>query len=97
LDHARKVADKFGTEHHELILRPDAIEIVDELTWHLDEPFGDTSAIPTFMVSKLASEHVKVVLTGDGGDELFAGYDKYITERRERTYDHVPVPIRKMA
>ena len=57
------------------------MQIVEDLTWYLDEPFGDTSAIPTYMVSKLAAEHVKVVLSGDGGDELFAGYDKY---RRRR-------------
>ena len=60
------------------------MQIVEDLTWYLDEPFGDTSAIPTYMVSKLAAEHVKVVLTGDGGDELFAGYDKYVVEGRER-------------
>ena len=62
------------------MLRPDVVQIVEDLTWYLDEPFGDTSAIPTYMVSKLAAEHVKVVLTGDGGDELFAGYDKYVVE-----------------
>ncbi len=73
LDHARRVAEQFGTEHHELILRPDVVQIAEDLAWYLDEPFGDTSAIPTYMVSKLASEHVTVVLTGDGGDELFAG------------------------
>ena len=66
------------------------MQIVEDLTWYLDEPFGDTSAIPTYMVSKLAAEHVKVVLTGDGGDELFAGYDKYVVEGRERSYDRVP-------
>ncbi len=86
LRHARRVAGAFETEHHELILRPDVIGIVDDLTWYLDEPFGDTSAIATYIVSKLASEHVKVVLTGDGGDELFAGYDKYLVEQRERRY-----------
>ena len=96
LDHARRVAEQFGTDHHELILRPDVVQIAEDLAWYLDEPFGDTSAIPTYMVSKLASEHVTVVLTGDGGDELFAGYDKYVTEERERRYDRVPDSIRKV-
>ena len=95
LYHARRVAEQFGTEHHELILRPDVVQIAEDLAWYLDEPFGDTSAIPTYMVSKLASEHVTVVLTGDGGDELFAGYDKYLTEQRERQYDRVPATIRQ--
>ena len=97
LEHARAVASKFGTDHHDLVLRPNAVQIVEDLTWYLDEPFGDTSAIPTYMVSKLASEHVKVVLSGDGGDELFAGYDKYVVEGRERTRDRIPAPFRKMA
>jgi asparagine synthase (glutamine-hydrolysing) len=97
LAHARKVADAFGTEHHELVLRPDVVSIVEDLAWYLDEPFGDTSAIPTYMVSKLASEHVKVVLTGDGGDELFAGYDKYLVELREREYDRLPAALRGIA
>ena len=97
LEHARQVARAFGTEHHELILRPDVVDIVEDLTWYLDEPFGDTSAIPTYMVSKLASEHVKVVLSGDGGDELFAGYDKYLVEQRERRFDKVPAGIRRLA
>ncbi|MBI4486295.1 MAG: asparagine synthase (glutamine-hydrolyzing), partial [Acidobacteria bacterium] len=96
LCYARRVAGAFETEHHELVLRPDVIQIVEDLTWYLDEPFGDTSAIATYIVSKLAAEHVKVVLTGDGGDELFAGYDKYVVEQRERAYDHVPAPIRKL-
>jgi asparagine synthase (glutamine-hydrolysing) len=95
LDHARRVAEQFGTDHHELILRSDVVQIAEDLAWYLDEPFGDTSAIPTYMVSKLASEHVTVVLTGDGGDELFAGYDKYVTEQRERQYDRVPATIRQ--
>jgi asparagine synthase (glutamine-hydrolysing) len=95
LDHARLVAKEFGTEHHELVLEPDALGIIEELAWHLDEPFGDHSAIPTYMVSKLASEHVTVALSGDGGDELFAGYDKYLVERRERLVRHLPTPVRR--
>ncbi len=97
LAHARRVAEAFGTEHHELVLRPDVVQIAEDLAWYLDEPFGDTSAIPTYMVSKLAAEHVTVVLTGDGGDELFGGYDKYVTEDRERGLARVPRPIRKAA
>jgi asparagine synthase (glutamine-hydrolysing) len=94
--HARLVAKRFGTEHHELILEPDVLDIIEDLAWHLDEPFGDPSAIPTYMVSKLASQHVTVVLSGDGGDELFAGYDKYVVEARERRYRFVPAPIRTL-
>jgi asparagine synthase (glutamine-hydrolysing) len=97
LTHARAVAKQFGTDHYDLVLRPDAVQIVEDLTWYLDEPFGDTSAIPTFMVSKLAAEHVKVVLSGDGGDEIFAGYDKYIVEGRERAYDRLPGVVKKAA
>ena len=97
LDHARLVAKQFGTDHHDLVLRPDVVGIVEDLTWYLDEPFGDTSAIPTYMVSKLAAEHVKVVLSGDGGDEIFAGYDKYVVEGHERQYDRLPRPLRKAA
>ena len=94
LAHARHVAGLFGTDHHELILEPQALDVIEELTWYLDEPFGDSSAIPTYMVSKLAARDVKVVLTGDGGDELFGGYQKYVNEQRERRYDRVPAPIR---
>jgi asparagine synthase (glutamine-hydrolysing) len=97
LQYARQVASQFGTDHYDLVLRPDVVKIVEDLTWYLDEPFGDTSAIPTYMVSKLASEHVKVVLSGDGGDELFAGYDKYVVEGRERQFDRIPRPFRKVA
>src|SRR5688500_12960199 len=97
LAHARDVAARFGTDHYDLVVRPDVVAIVEDLTWYLDEPFGDTSAIPTYMVSKLAAAHVKVVLTGDGGDELFAGYDKYVVEGRERQRDRIPRPLRQMA
>jgi len=97
LRYARDVAAAFGTDHYDLVLRPDVIRIVEDLTWYLDEPFGDTSAIPTYMVSKLAAEHVKVVLSGDGGDELFAGYEKYVVEARERRFDKIPVWLRRAA
>jgi asparagine synthase (glutamine-hydrolysing) len=96
LDHARAVANKFGTEHHELVLKPDVVSVLEDLSWHLDEPFGDASAIPTYMVSRLAAEHVKVVLSGDGGDELFGGYDRYGVERRERRYRYIPAMLRSL-
>ena len=95
LDHARVVAEKFKTDHRELTLGPDSLGELEDLAWHLDEPFGDSSAIPTYMVSKLAAERVKVVLSGDGGDELFAGYDKYVVEQREREF-RVPALARTL-
>jgi len=95
LQHARLVAERFGTEHHELVLEPDVLDVLDDLAWHLDEPLGDPSAIPTYMVSRLAAGHVKVVLSGDGGDELFAGYDKYRVEQRERGYGTLPALVRR--
>jgi asparagine synthase (glutamine-hydrolysing) len=90
LKYARLTAQKFGTDHHEFLVTPDICDVVDQLAWHFDEPFADSSAIPTFVVSKLAREHVKVVLTGDGGDELFAGYTRYLTERHRSKFDLVP-------
>jgi asparagine synthase (glutamine-hydrolysing) len=94
--HARHVAEVFGTEHHELELGPMDLDVIDRIVWHLDEPLGDSSAIPTYAVSKLASEHVKVVLTGDGGDELFGGYDKYVVEGRQRRYDRMPAAVKRV-
>ncbi|KAF1722003.1 asparagine synthase (glutamine-hydrolyzing) [Pseudoxanthomonas wuyuanensis] len=78
LDDARRVASHLGTEHHELVVEPDAVSLLEKLVWHFDEPFADSSAVPTFLVSELAGKHVKMVLTGDGGDELFGGYDRYL-------------------
>jgi asparagine synthase (glutamine-hydrolysing) len=74
---ARQVAARFGTEHTEFRVKPSAVDLIDKLIWHHDGPFGDSSAIPTFLVSQLTRQHVTVVLTGDGGDELFAGYLRF--------------------
>ena len=79
--YSRMVADQFRTDHHELIVKPDAIDILPKLIWHLDEPLGDSCVLPMYYLSKFAREYVTVALSGDGGDELFAGYDRY---RREK-------------
>jgi asparagine synthase (glutamine-hydrolysing) len=79
--HARAVAGALGTEHREEILRPDCLGLVEEVSGFLDEPFADNSILPTFLVSRMARQHVKVALSGDGGDELFGGYDHYKAER----------------
>ena len=78
LGDARRVAEHLGTRHRELVVEPDAVELLQQLVWFLDEPFADSSAVPTYLVSKLAREDVSMVLTGDGGDEAFAGYDRYL-------------------
>jgi asparagine synthase (glutamine-hydrolysing) len=91
LAYARQVARRFATDHHELVVRPDAWELTEQLVWYLDEPFADVSAVPTFLVSQLAAAHVKVVLSGDGGDELFGGYDRYLwSAREERRFGWMP-------
>src|SRR3954468_13592675 len=77
LERARKVARRYGTDHHELVVEPDAAELLPEIVAAADEPLGDSSALPTYLVSRLAAEHVKVVLSGEGGDELFGGYETY--------------------
>ncbi len=77
---ARRVAERYGTDHHELVVRPNAAELLPELAEVFDEPFGDSSAIPTYLVSKLAREHVKVALSGEGSDELFGGYYTYVAD-----------------
>src|SRR5437762_4074427 len=76
--YARVVADRFKTDHTEFRVSPSAIDLVEKLIWHHDGPFGDSSAVPTYIVSKLTRQKVTVVLTGDGGDELFAGYSRFM-------------------
>lgn len=91
---AAKLARQYQTEHHELIVRPDSVELAGKLARHFDEPFGDSSAIPTYLVSEFAAQHVKVALTGDGGDELFGGYESLLQVQRLRGADYLPGPVR---
>jgi asparagine synthase (glutamine-hydrolysing) len=79
LAEARRVAQRYGTDHHELVVRPDA-ELLPEVAAAFDEPFADSSALPAYLVSRLASQHVKAVLSGEGGDELFGGYYTYLAD-----------------
>jgi asparagine synthase (glutamine-hydrolysing) len=88
--YARLVAERFRTEHHELILAPDVVDTVETLARSLEEPFGDSSMLPTYYVSCLARKHVTVALSGDGGDELFAGYGRYRIHYRRRIFEQVP-------
>jgi asparagine synthase (glutamine-hydrolysing) len=95
LPYANAVAQHFGTQHHVEVLQPDILSLVERLGCHLDEPFADTSIFPTYLVSEIASREVKVVLSGDGGDELFAGYDTYIAEKLSRYYGRLPGMLRQ--
>ncbi len=81
LGFANSIARKFDTDHHELTLQPQALELTEQLVDHLDEPFGDFSIFPTFLLSKMAREHVTVILSGDGGDEVFGGYEHYLAQK----------------
>ncbi|MET1256759.1 asparagine synthase (glutamine-hydrolyzing) [Aliikangiella maris] len=77
LGDARLIAEHVGSEHHEFIVEANAVDMLERLIWHFDEPFADSSAIPTYLVSEMAAKHVKMVLSGDGGDEAFGGYERY--------------------
>lgn len=88
--YAKLVAQRFGTEHEELILDPNLEDTLQSLTSSLEEPFGDSSMLPTYFVSVLARKYVTVALAGDGGDELFAGYDRYAVHARRRVFDAIP-------
>jgi asparagine synthase (glutamine-hydrolysing) len=95
LPYAEAVAKHFKTTHHVEVLKPDYASLAEQLVCQHDEPFADTSIFPTFLVSKVASQKVKVVLSGDGGDELFAGYDTYRAEKLNRYYGQLPGALRQ--
>jgi asparagine synthase (glutamine-hydrolysing) len=98
LPYARAVARHLQTEHHEFDVEPQYVEeLLPELVWHFDEPFADSSALPTYLLSKLARSAVTVVLTGDGGDEAFAGYNSFRGEAFSQAYARLPRPISRWA
>lgn len=95
--YARMVAERYATDHEEMIVEPDAIAIIPKLVWHYGEPFADSSAVPTYYVSEIARRKVTVALNGDGGDEAFMGYGRYDTCRRISAFDWIPAAMRSVA
>ncbi len=94
LSYARLVSNHFATEHHEFIVKPNAMEILPKLVWYYNEPFGDSSAIPTYYVANMTKDYVKVVLTGDAGDENFAGYPRYLRSKYVSWFTRLPEKVR---
>lgn len=97
LPHARRIAEKYGCDHHEFEVKPHAIEVVSTLVKHYGEPYADSSAIPSFYLAKLTRQHVTVALNGDGGDEAFAGYGWHRGSRLAETWQRVPSALRGVA
>jgi len=98
LPYARLIADRFQTRHHEILIGPDDfIDLAQKVIWHLDQPIADQATVATYMLSKLAAQHVKMVLTGEGGDELFAGYARYAGERFFPFVRHLPDTFKLLA
>ena len=95
-DYARQVAQHLGTLHHEFMVAPDAVQLIEELIDHYDEPFLDSSALPTYLLSKMTREHVTVALSGDGGDEVFAGYERFGMGMWTNRYQRMPSIMRRM-
>ena len=95
LHHARRVAERVGAEHHEFVVRPDAMEVLPLLVEHYGEPYADSSAIPTYYVARETRKHVTVALNGDGGDECFAGYERYAAMRLSERYRKLPGVLRE--
>jgi asparagine synthase (glutamine-hydrolysing) len=98
LPYARLVAEQYQTDHHEIFVGPqDFIDLAEKVVWHLDQPIADDACVANYMVAELASQHVKMVLTGEGGDELFAGYARYAGEQLSPLFRHIPPPVTSLA
>ena len=95
LPYARMVADRYGTTHHEFVVEPNAVEILPKLVRHYGEPYADSSAVPSYYVSQMTRQHVTVALNGDGGDESFAGYDRYMGQQLAERYRRLPAFFRR--
>jgi asparagine synthase (glutamine-hydrolysing) len=93
--YARAIAQRYGTDHHEEVVAPDAVDLVERLVWHHDQPFGDSSAIPTFLLAEMTRRTATVALSGDGGDELFAGYERFAAALAVGRWQAVPRPLRR--
>ncbi len=96
LPYARQVAERFGTLHREIVVRPDVVGLLPRLLWHMDEPVADTAFITTYLVSEFARQDVKVILSGVGGDELFGGYRRYLGAHYARHFNRLPAPLRRL-
>lgn len=95
--YARMVAERFNTDHTEFVVQPSAVDLVERLVWHHDQPFGDSSAIPTFLLAELTRNHVTVALSGDGGDEMFGGYERFLAGLAVDRYLRLPKGVRVAA
>jgi asparagine synthase (glutamine-hydrolysing) len=95
--YARLVARRYRTDHHEHVVHPDAVDLVERLVWHHDQPFGDSSAVPTFLLSEVTRRNVTVALSGDGGDEVFAGYERFVAGLAARRFAALPGVVRNAA
>lgn len=95
LPYARRVAERYGTDHCEMVVRPDASDIIPKLVWHYNEPYADASALPTYCVSQMTRQHVTVALNGDAGDENFGGYRRYVADPAAERFDRLPSGVRR--
>jgi asparagine synthase (glutamine-hydrolysing) len=93
--YARAIAERHRTAHHEYVVHPDAVDLVERLVWHHDQPFGDSSAVPTFLLSEVTRGEVTVALSGDGGDELFAGYERFGAGLLAQRFRSLSLPLRR--
>jgi asparagine synthase (glutamine-hydrolysing) len=93
--YARLAATRHRTDHHEFVVRPEAVDLVERLVWHHDQPFGDSAAVPTYLLSEATRGHVTVALCGDGGDELFAGYERFAAGVAARRFAALPALVQR--